>query len=59
MSVCFPLSRVRQPIMSTDDTPLGEQADKQSRIQIEAIAEQHRHAQESGKVFDGGPAGQL
>ncbi len=35
------------------------QADKQSPTQIEAIAEQHRHAQESGKVFDGGTAGQL
>ena len=43
--------------MSTDNAPLGEQTDKQSSIQTEDIAAQHRHAQESGEVFDEGPAG--
>jgi len=45
--------------MSTDDTPPEDQSDKQSPIQTEDIARQHRHAQESGEVFDGGPAGLL
>ncbi|WP_169302494.1 hypothetical protein [Halorientalis salina] len=45
--------------MSTDDTPLEELSDKQSPLQSEDIAEQHRDAQESGEVFDGGLAGQL
>ena len=45
--------------MSTDGTPPEDQSDKQSPIQTEAIAEQHRHAQETGEVFDGGLAGRL